>query len=398
MNLNRKQLAGLIIGGCFALTQFSLALYLPALPVLTHVFHSSSRLLMLSLSFATLGYACGQLVWGSLSDYIGRRPVYIISLIIYIIICFLILNTTTLLSFYINMTLLGFCASTYTGVGNALTVDILGRKKARIGIAYIGITMSAASVINPLIGSQLLVHFGWQAIYMLLLIYSSAMLISFVLFVPETHKVSEEPKQNLFKVYKKLFTHPQYMGYLIVLGLNFGCFFAYLAAAPFIYKHILHATESEYGWLFLASGLTFLLGSIFVRYRINQWGFNKLLLFGLLCVLIGNGGLLLMNFLHFLNRYSMTLPIAIFMLGLGIIFPSAKAGAMSIFEHHRGTAAALMKFTQIGLTVVITALAAGLHLSNSITLLGTVYIAIAVVALVCLKRLVLQKSIPETTK
>ncbi len=388
--MTHKQLAAIIIGGCFALTQFSLALYLPALPVLTHVFHSTSRLLIFSLTLATLGYAFGQLIWGTLSDRIGRRPVYLISLSLYISICILILNTSTLSMFYIGMTLLGFCASTFTGVGNALIVDILGRQKSRIGIAYIGMVMSGASVINPLIGSQLLVHFGWHAIFVLLLIYGAAMLIGFICFVPETHQAKEAPKQPLAKVYKEIISHPRYMGYLIILGLNFGCFFAYLASAPFIYRHILQATESQYGWLFLASSLTYFLGSLVVRYRIKQWGFKKLLMLGLLGVLIGNGVLLFMNFLHLLNLYSMTLPIAIFLLGVGIVIPSAKAGAMSVFENNRGTAASFMKFTQIALTTVITALAAELHIYKSIALLGITYIIIALVAVVFLKTLVFE--------
>jgi len=390
-------LASIIIGGCFALTQFTLALYLPALAVLTHFFEADIKQLMLSLSIATFGYAMGQLFWGSLSDYIGRKPAYIIALSSYTIICLFIINTTNLNTFYGNMALLGFCASAFTCVGNAFIVDILGRQKAQIGIAYIGITMATASVINPVIGTHLLSWFNWQSIYVLLLVYSSMMLLGILFFVPETHQNRGQETKNLLKVYKTLFSHPQYMGYLLTLGMGFGCFLTYLAAAPSIYYHFFHATVEQYGWLFLLSSLTYLLGSILVRWRIEQWGHNYLLRYGLICTCVGGLLLLLMSAMHLTNLYSMTLPIAIILLGIATIISTTKVGAMSIFEHNKGTAASLMKFMQIAITTVITALAALIHITNNLIELSMLFVMIPLLGIFFMKTLILPVSISTST-
>jgi len=387
----RDRFGCIIILCCFALTQFSLALYLPILPVLTAVFHANAEQLILSLSTTTAGYGVGQLVWGSLSDKIGRRPVYILSLIAYFVVCGLLINTIKLSAFYVNMALLGFCAASFTSVGNAFIVDLFGIKRAKIGIGYVGIMMASASVLNPLIGSHLQAWFNWQAVFIFLLIYAFVMLIGIIKVVRETHDKTQEAEDNLLAVYRKLLTHPHYVGYLLTLGISFGCFFTYLAAAPFIYRDILNVTLTQYGWLFLLSSITYVIGSIFVTNRIQYWGTNKLLTIGLRCFLLGGILLLLVTLFGIANRYSIIIPVAIFLFGVGVAVPASKAGAMTVFETHRGTAASLMKFTQIFLTTIITAIAAKLHVANSINLLGIMMVVIALISLIAIKLFVLRR-------
>src|SRR5690349_10464454 len=68
-----------------ALGPISMALYTPAMPELVHAFHTQESMIKLTLSLYFGGFACAQVVSGTLSDAFGRRPVTIGFMVIYLI-------------------------------------------------------------------------------------------------------------------------------------------------------------------------------------------------------------------------------------------------------------------------------------------------------------------------
>ena len=67
-----------------ALGQISTSIYLPSLPTLAMTFGSGPAALNLTLSGFLLGFAVFQMVYGPLSDHMGRRPVLLAGLVFYI--------------------------------------------------------------------------------------------------------------------------------------------------------------------------------------------------------------------------------------------------------------------------------------------------------------------------
>jgi len=123
-------------------------LYLPALPTLARVFSSDAAGVQLTLSVFLAGFACGQIVYGPLSDRFGRRPVMLCGLSIY---CLASLACAFASSIHMLIAArfvqaIGGCAGPV--LGRAVVRDLWGASESARVIAYIG----GAMAISPLSG------------------------------------------------------------------------------------------------------------------------------------------------------------------------------------------------------------------------------------------------------
>jgi len=194
-------------------------------PTLVNVFNTTNAQVLMTLSIFFIGYALGQLLWGTASDYFGRRKMMLISLYCYVVIAFLLSRAANINQFSILICVLGFFAAAHTSIGNALLKDIFGMKHVAKAIAYVGIAMAVA----PIIGSHFLVWFGWPSIFIALTSLAIFLIIGFWFFVPETEQNKQkpdEPNEPLIKVIIDILKHKQYLAFVLSLGLVFGAFFA----------------------------------------------------------------------------------------------------------------------------------------------------------------------------
>ncbi len=360
-----KLLPSLIVGSGFVLTQLSMLLYLPAMPHLTSVFRVSNEKIKLTLSIALVGYALGQLLWGTISDHFGRRRIILIALILYLLAAVNAAFSHSYLEFGIALFILGFTAATFTSIGNAIMYDIYGHQKAALAIAYVGVAMAISPTIAPALGSHLLVGLGWRSIYFFLVCYAAVLFVGMLFFVPETRSPEHKPEKNILKLYLHMLKNSRYLAFLIALGVMFGCLFAYFNTAAFIYIKFLNVSVTTFGWLMLVSSFSYIVGTVLVSQFIQKIGPHKIVLTGIIIALFGSIILLGLSLLHVRNIPLILVSLIILILGLGLVIPASKAGAMTTFTSHSGSAASLMKFTQIVIAVLFTLIAAELPSSTS---------------------------------
>ena len=67
-----------------ALGPLTMDMYLPSLPAIGRALDASTAAVQLTISSYLLGFAVGQILYGPLSDRVGRRPVILAALVIYV--------------------------------------------------------------------------------------------------------------------------------------------------------------------------------------------------------------------------------------------------------------------------------------------------------------------------
>ena len=74
----------ILLGALQAFAPLSIDMYLPAMPVIEKVFHTSTASVQMTMVTFLLGYALGQPLYGPITDRFGRKPPLYASLLVFI--------------------------------------------------------------------------------------------------------------------------------------------------------------------------------------------------------------------------------------------------------------------------------------------------------------------------
>ena len=368
-----KLISSLIIAAGFPLTQLSILLYTPALPFLHHSFATSQSQMLFSISMLLIGYTLGNLIWGSISDHIGRRSTIIAGLGLFIITALSISFMQSFVGFCICLTLLGFIAATFTSVGNAYMRDTHGKHKTAIVISYIGIAMAATPVIAPILGTWLLNTFSWHAIYYFMMGYAVLMLTGTLTLVTDTPVKQPTQKLSLPQAFKTHLKNKAFLRYVISLALCFGALVTIFEMLAIIYTQDLSLSLTTYSYLSILLILPYPLTSFITSKLVGKHGTAKLMRKGILIALLATAGLLVVTLTGSKNITVISLLFMLIFVGVGLNLSMGKAGAMTSVHHYAGSAASLMKFIQSLGAVVLTAINAqfqhAMHLTDFVALI-----------------------------
>lgn len=75
----------IVLGTMTAFGPMIIDMYLPALPAIQQQFNTSTSSIQLTLSFAMIGLALGQFIFGPLSDVFGRKKIALIILSVFVL-------------------------------------------------------------------------------------------------------------------------------------------------------------------------------------------------------------------------------------------------------------------------------------------------------------------------
>ena len=390
--MNKTGIFIFIIAG-LVLTQQSMTLYIPALPLLSDFFKTPEQSIMLTITITFIGYTIGQLFWGNLSDQIGRRPSLIIALIIFIIAQISSGTSQHFLQFAVSFLFIGFAIASFTSIGNAMVRDVFPPHQAQKIMGYNSIAMGISPSLAPLFGSHLISAFGWHSLFISLTSYATLLLLALVFIIKETHQdIKSVTHTNAISTSLSLFKNNYYFASIAALGLVFGAYFSYLNSSAFIFVKYLHVSIENFGWLSLIIGIPYISGAIYFSMSIKRKSATSLLNSGLvistLGVLITTVSQLITT--HSIYAYVTTLLMTAF--GIGITMPAAKACAMTSFNSNHGAAASIMKFTQTAITTIATAVTAFILPHTGPLGLTLLMMTLIITALAIFKRLRYDKS------
>src|SRR4051812_12636154 len=286
-----------------AIGPLALNIFLPSLPGLVRVFHTDYGTAQLALTLYLVGIACGQLIYGPLSDRFGRRPVLLAGLGVFVIGSLLaaLAPSIGLLIGGRVVQALGGCAGMV--LGRAIVRDVYERDKAASTLAYITMAMAVAPALAPAIGGFLDVWFGWQASFLFVLAFGAGVWLWCLVSARETN-FQRQPLPGLRGMavgYRELLHSRVFLGYALNTAFTTAVFFAFLAGAPYIMIELLKRPASEYGTLFILVSAGYALGNFIAARLAVKVGTRRLVLAG---ALVNLTGVLVMGALGLAGEFS----------------------------------------------------------------------------------------------
>ncbi|ETX13898.1 multidrug MFS transporter [Roseivivax halodurans JCM 10272] len=341
------------------LSALAMNIFLPSLPGMAEYFDTEYRLVQLSVAVYLGVNAALQIVIGPVSDKLGRRPVILGGIGIFILAT---IGCIFASSIYVFLVFRMIQATVVTAMvlGRAVVRDMVPQDRAASMIGYVTMGMALVPMIAPAIGGVLDQAFGWKANFWLMLATGFLMFWLTWKDLGETAAPSGLSLGQQFREYPELLTSPRFWGYSLAAGFSSGAFFSYLGGAPFVGSEVFGLDPATLGIYFGAPAVGYVLGNWASGHFSASVGVNRMVMIGAGI----NAAGVTASMLVFASGHGSALSFFGFMcfvgLGNGMTIPNATAGALSVRPHLAGTASGLAGAIMIGGGAALSALAGAL--------------------------------------
>jgi DHA1 family bicyclomycin/chloramphenicol resistance-like MFS transporter len=326
----------------------SIDMFLPSLPTIAAVFDAGAATAQLTVTLFLAGLAVSQLLWGPLSDRLGRRRVLLVGLALYTVAgtaCAFIPGIRTLIAARVVQ---AFGAGSGPVIARAVVRDLYEPQRAARILAAMGTAQALTPILAPIIGGWVHGLAGWHAVFLVQGAFGAAFLLMAARVVPETNVHAGSPAaEPLAQRLAALLGHPRYLAYVVVAAFMFGGQFAFITGSSFALIGVLGVSPTAYGFCF-AGVATGLMAGNFVSVTLGpRLGIDAMVRAGTAIGAISGCVMAMLAWAGVASVASVIAPMFGFAFGLGFVLPNAAAGAIGPFPRMAGLASAVLGFVQL---------------------------------------------------
>tara|TARA_B100000809_G_scaffold263235_1_gene315998 strand:+ start:21009 stop:22211 length:1203 start_codon:yes stop_codon:yes gene_type:complete len=318
---------------------------LPALDIIgvsIQTKNATDNQLLITMIFVGLGF--GPLVFGPISDSLGRKPMVFVGFGVFFIASIVCVFADSLEMMIFGRILQGIGLSAPRTISIAIIRDIYsGDRMAKI-MSFVVVVFILVPIIAPAMGKYILDNFSWQAIFYTQIGFSFIIAFWFWKRQPET--LNEENRVKFTKSlfvngFKELIKHPTTIGYTIISGFVTGSFMVYLSSSQQVFQNQYFMKE-EFPYIFaslaIAMGSAIFLNGIFVM----KLGMKKIIHFSIVgFMLVSLTYILLFAQTQNPSIEVLLLFFALQFFSIGFLFGNLRAMAMQPVGHIAGIASAI---------------------------------------------------------
>jgi DHA1 family bicyclomycin/chloramphenicol resistance-like MFS transporter len=322
-------------------------LYLPALPLLASDLGASMSQAQLTLTGLLLAFGVSQLVWGPLSDRLGRRPILWIGLVGYTLGALGCVLSASIEGLIVWRCLQGAAMGASVMCARAIVRDLYqpaeGARMMSRALTGLGFIACLSAPVGGLLAQWL----GWRAVLSILLVFGTCTWALVHLRYQETLK-HRNPQAlspaTLWRTWGHILSHRTFQAYALQSMGSFGMLFCFLAASPFVFVQVLDVSKAAYGMVLFAASGVYILGTYLCRVLLLRLGVKRTML---VASALSLSGALVMSALAHATAATvpgLLLPFLLMMLAHGIHQPISQSGAVGPFPQAAGAASAMSGF------------------------------------------------------
>ncbi|MDE7345912.1 MAG: multidrug effflux MFS transporter [Muribaculaceae bacterium] len=314
-------------------------MYLPTLPSMTEVFHTSPSMVQLGLTMSMLGLAVGQLFFGPISDRYGRKKILMSALLLFALATVGIIYSKAMDFFNLCRFVQGLGGAGAIVLSRSVATDCFSGRELAKAMALIGAVNGIAPVSAPVVGGLVAESIGWQGIFWILLGLGLALAICSLWFresLPDDRRI-KDGYGPLVRSFTQLFKIRYFVFYVVLSGFANGVLFSYISSASFIIQNHFGYSELIFSLVFAVNAIGIGLGSaLAIKFKTLRYAMLTGAIIMSACGLLQFIGIICFNTF---TTYEVTMLLIV--LGLGLVFSSSTTLAMDEGRQSPGSASAI---------------------------------------------------------
>ncbi|MBR7889217.1 Bcr/CflA family multidrug efflux MFS transporter [Marinomonas sp. A79] len=350
----------LVLGLLAGLTPFAIDAYLPSIPTIASSLNTDIGLVQLTLSIYLIVFALFQLVFGPISDALGRRRVVVGGLLVFAFGSFF-----CALSQSYDMLLTGRAIQAFGGAAVAVCVPALVKDGMSINqfakaMSLVMLVMALAPLAAPIIGGAILTLLDWHYIFVFLGLLALSAIGLFLRVIPETLPVENRSPFSFMKAirnYITLLKNPSVLGYIVVAAFYFGGMMSFITGASFVYIEIYDVDPAHFGFLVGLNVISMMIASTINSRYVEKLGTETLSKYAIYVPIFASVMMLVICLFDRPPLWTIIVASIMYMGPMGILGSGFMAGALKHAGNHNGSVTALagtsrFAFGALGGTVI----------------------------------------------
>lgn len=352
---------------------------LPSMQEWSAIFGTGQAAVQLTFSGYVVTYGSLQLLYGPLSDRLGRKRVLMSGLSIALAGSVMAALAPDLPTLVAARVLQGAGSAAGMVVGRAMVQDLFeGPQRTRV-MAFVGMAMGLCPPLATIVGGRLHVRLGWQANFVLMAVLAAVLLVAAWRGLPDRRPVAAAARphwlQAMLGAYARLLREPAFLLHVAILSMTTATFYAFLGGAPIVLGSY-GVRPDGIGFYIMCVPGAYVIGNFVAARLALDTGPVRMMRWGQALTLCGIALMLLLAVAGWHSPLAFALPLALLGVGHGLLVPPALAGTVGLMPTLAGSAAAVAGLSQ-QLTGAVGGFAVGLFHHDGATPLGLLMLGCA---------------------
>ncbi|CAI2008285.1 multidrug efflux MFS transporter EmrD [Serratia plymuthica] len=362
-----------------AVGQMAQTIYVPVIADIARDLSVRTGAVQRVMAAYLMTYGFSQLIYGPLSDRIGRRPVILAGMMIFLIGALGAFLSTSLTMLVAASAIQGMGTGVAGVMARTMPRDLYAGTSLRYANSLLNMGILVSPLLAPIIGGALAMIFGWRACYAFLLALCAGVAFAMFRWLPETRPQQTE-KRRMLASFGKLLADGTFSCYLVMLIGALAGIAVFEASCGVLMGGVLGLSGLTVSILFILP----IPAAFFGAWYAGRDGktFHNLMWHSVISCLLAGLMMWIPGWFGVMNIWTLIVPAALFFFGAGMLFPLATTGAMEPFPYLAGAAGALVGGMQNMGSGLATWLSAMLPQTGQFSL-GLLMFAMALLILLC---------------
>lgn len=335
--MNNSFFLYIILGLLAALATVVNNLFSPAMPSLVDYFQASEPMVQGGFAAGMLGLSLGTLLWGALSDAMGRRRPLLVSMGLFVVSTACILPVTSLNLFIALRFVQGFTAAGGIAISRSVATDSFAERNLLRAMAVINVVNGVMPIVTPMVGGVMVGLADWRGVFAVMLGVGIVLAVG-CLMLKESLPVAKRNSHgftDVFRQFVAVFRNRKFMCMLMQQATAEVLLFGNLASSAFI---ALRYGMGEYiGTTLAINGVFIGLGAGMAAVLPSARAGVRVSCVGMLAFTVVVAATLLLDLGFVYYEIAVCLMLAF----MGITLTSSTTIALDSARDHAGTASAL---------------------------------------------------------